>query len=330
MKSSQNFNQQQFIRGYEIDLPPLLPCLCRLHTNQFKQMAEKVSTLILKVDLECCRCNRRIKKVLCKLQERENIKSIVYDEKNNTVRVSGTFNPQCLSKKLRRKACKACLVIKDIQIQEDKPPPSPHRSRPSPNRRPRPSPHRSRPSPNRHRRPSLRQSRPSRNRRPRPSPHRNRPSPHRNRPSPHRSRPSQHRNRPSPHRSRPSPNRRQRRRWRCRILIRCGRSAAGSRAPARATTTEEEEEAAGAAPAAGRTADGTPAELRLRWWQCFLVRRRRLQDCLRGRTSVHLHRHVTQLLTCLLTFHHYSISSSSECFNPLPMPMPINIILRSM
>ncbi|XP_020095628.1 serine/arginine repetitive matrix protein 1-like isoform X2 [Ananas comosus] len=220
-------------------------------------MAEKVSTLILKVDLECCRCNRRIKKVLCKLQERENIKSIVYDAEEQHRQSFRHFQSPVPVEEAApaRPARPAC--DQDIQIQEDKPPPKPAPEPPSPNAA-RPSPHRSRPSPNRHRRPSLRQSRPSRNRRPRPSPHRNRPSPHRNRPSPHRSRPSQHRNRPSPHRSRPSPNRRQRRRWRCRILIRCGRSAAGSRAPARATTTEEEEEAAGAAPAAGRTADGTP------------------------------------------------------------------------
>ncbi|XP_072952265.1 uncharacterized protein [Typha angustifolia] len=84
-------------------------------------MAEKISTLIIKVDLQCCRCYKKIKKILCQLQDRWNIKDIVYDEKNNVVIVSGPFNPECLIKKLRCKDCD-CKVIKDIQI---KPPPKP-------------------------------------------------------------------------------------------------------------------------------------------------------------------------------------------------------------
>ncbi|KAM0949873.1 putative heavy metal-associated domain superfamily, protein PYRICULARIA ORYZAE RESISTANCE 21 [Dioscorea sansibarensis] len=80
-------------------------------------MAEKVSTLILKVDLSCHLCHKKIRKVLCKLQDKENIRSITYDEKGNVVIISGPFDPQKLSKKLK---CKACKVIKDIQIKEEK------------------------------------------------------------------------------------------------------------------------------------------------------------------------------------------------------------------
>ncbi|KAJ0967807.1 hypothetical protein J5N97_024724 [Dioscorea zingiberensis] len=69
-------------------------------------MAEKISTLILKVDLECHLCSKKIKKTLCKLQEREKIRSITYDEKTNTVIISGPFDPHKLSKKLKCKACK--------------------------------------------------------------------------------------------------------------------------------------------------------------------------------------------------------------------------------
>lgn len=53
------------------------------------------------------------------MQEREKIKTISYDEKSNTVTISGPFDPQELSKKLR---CKACKVIKDIQVIVDPPP----------------------------------------------------------------------------------------------------------------------------------------------------------------------------------------------------------------
>ncbi|XP_073103398.1 uncharacterized protein [Elaeis guineensis] len=81
-------------------------------------MAGKISKLAIKVDLGCNLCYKKIQKTLCKLQERENITTISYDEKNNTVTVSGPFDPQKLSNKLR---CKACKVIKDIQIVPDPP-----------------------------------------------------------------------------------------------------------------------------------------------------------------------------------------------------------------
>ncbi|XP_039140899.1 protein PYRICULARIA ORYZAE RESISTANCE 21 [Dioscorea cayenensis subsp. rotundata] len=108
-------------------------------------MAEKISTLILKVDLSCHLCYKKIRKVLCKLQEKENIRSITYDEKGNAVIISGPFDPQKLSKKLK---CKACKVIKDIQIKEDKekpkekpkvidpPPPKPKEDPPKPKEEP--------------------------------------------------------------------------------------------------------------------------------------------------------------------------------------------------
>nr|XP_010936408.1 protein PYRICULARIA ORYZAE RESISTANCE 21 isoform X2 [Elaeis guineensis] len=87
-------------------------------------MAEKkISKIVITVDLSCRCCYKKIQKVLCKLQEQgENITSISYDEKKNTVTVSGTFDPHELSKKLW---CKACKVIKNIKIEPDKPSPPP-------------------------------------------------------------------------------------------------------------------------------------------------------------------------------------------------------------
>ncbi|KAJ6800144.1 protein PYRICULARIA ORYZAE RESISTANCE 21-like [Iris pallida] len=49
--------------------------------------------------------------------EKERIQSIYYDEKNQTVTISGPFDPQRLTKKI---CCKACKVIKDIQIKDNK------------------------------------------------------------------------------------------------------------------------------------------------------------------------------------------------------------------
>ncbi|KAJ6849201.1 protein PYRICULARIA ORYZAE RESISTANCE 21-like [Iris pallida] len=80
-------------------------------------MAEKIATLILKVDLDCHLCYKKIRKTLSKLQEKERIQSIYYDEKNQTVTISGPFDPKRLVKKI---CCKACKVIKDIQIKDNK------------------------------------------------------------------------------------------------------------------------------------------------------------------------------------------------------------------
>lgn len=49
--------------------------------------------------------------------DKENIKSISYDEKNGTVTISGPFDPHRLAKKLK---CKACKVIEGIQIKDEK------------------------------------------------------------------------------------------------------------------------------------------------------------------------------------------------------------------
>ncbi|KAH7660598.1 Copper chaperone domain-containing protein [Dioscorea alata] len=102
-------------------------------------MSVKFSTLILKVDLSCCQCNRKIKKLLCKIQDRENIRLIAYDDTNNTVTISGPFDPHYLKRKLY---CKACKIIKDIQIPPP-PPPDP----PPPAKKPDPPPPAKKPDP---------------------------------------------------------------------------------------------------------------------------------------------------------------------------------------
>ncbi|GJN33024.1 hypothetical protein PR202_gb21581 [Eleusine coracana subsp. coracana] len=52
----------------------------------------KISTIVLKVDLECQRCYKKIRRTLCKIQDKMNIKTISFDEKSNSVTISGPFD----------------------------------------------------------------------------------------------------------------------------------------------------------------------------------------------------------------------------------------------
>ncbi|KMZ58897.1 hypothetical protein ZOSMA_72G00580 [Zostera marina] len=79
-------------------------------------MADKI--MILKVDLSCSLCRRKMKKVLKRHQDEWNIKKVNWDEKNNQITLSGPFDPDVLIKKL---CCRACKSIKEINIPD--PPP---------------------------------------------------------------------------------------------------------------------------------------------------------------------------------------------------------------
>ncbi|CAA7387905.1 unnamed protein product [Spirodela intermedia] len=106
-------------------------------------------SVILTVDLACTHCHEKIKKVLTKKYEvKWKIQSIVWDEKNNKVTLTGPFCPPRLAKKLRRKARK---IIKEIDIPAlcscncDKPPdleptPNPPPCPPAPPEKPPPPP----------------------------------------------------------------------------------------------------------------------------------------------------------------------------------------------
>ncbi|KAK8938297.1 hypothetical protein KSP40_PGU011664 [Platanthera guangdongensis] len=106
-------------------------------------MAEKgkISTLVLTVDLECYICSRKIRKTIFKLQGRESIHTVNYEEKSNRVTISGPFDPQRLKKKL---LCKAGKVIKEIKVKEEekKPPPpaTKDQTKPAEPEKPKPAP----------------------------------------------------------------------------------------------------------------------------------------------------------------------------------------------
>ncbi|CAD6253048.1 unnamed protein product [Miscanthus lutarioriparius] len=76
-------------------------------------MAEKISILIVVVDLDCHKCYHKIRKILCMLQDHERIRTISFDNKSKTITIVGPFDPQRLACKLR---CKGGNVIKDLHI----------------------------------------------------------------------------------------------------------------------------------------------------------------------------------------------------------------------
>ncbi|KAL7213782.1 hypothetical protein ACSBR2_016340 [Camellia fascicularis] len=81
-------------------------------------MAEKVTTMVLKVDLQCSCCYKKIKKILRKFPQ---IQDQIYDEKQNTVTIVVVC---CSPEKIRDKlCCKGGKTIKCIEIKE---PPKPN------------------------------------------------------------------------------------------------------------------------------------------------------------------------------------------------------------
>ncbi|KAA8537274.1 hypothetical protein F0562_027039 [Nyssa sinensis] len=83
-------------------------------------MAEKVTIMVLKVDLQCARCYKKIKKILCEFPQ---IGDQVYDDKQNTVTITvQSCNPEKIRDKL---CCKGGKIIKCIEIKKPSPTPPP-------------------------------------------------------------------------------------------------------------------------------------------------------------------------------------------------------------
>uniref|UniRef100_A0A0A9GYN4 HMA domain-containing protein n=1 Tax=Arundo donax TaxID=35708 RepID=A0A0A9GYN4_ARUDO len=73
----------------------------------------QMSTIVMRVDLDCDKCYKKVRKVLCKLQDKVSIRTISYDEKNKTVTVSGPFDAEEVADRLTSDAGK---VITDIHF----------------------------------------------------------------------------------------------------------------------------------------------------------------------------------------------------------------------
>ncbi|KAL1537233.1 protein PYRICULARIA ORYZAE RESISTANCE 21-like [Salvia divinorum] len=78
--------------------------------------------MVLKVDLQCPCCYKKVKKIICKFPQ---IRDQVYSEKENKVRITVVC---CDPEKIRDKlCCKGAKVIKSIEIVD---PPKPERPKP--------------------------------------------------------------------------------------------------------------------------------------------------------------------------------------------------------
>ncbi|XP_009591786.1 protein PYRICULARIA ORYZAE RESISTANCE 21 [Nicotiana tomentosiformis] len=83
---------------------------------------EKTTIMVLKVDLQCSCCYKKVKKVLCKFPQ---IRDQVYDEKANTVTITVVC---CDPERFRDKLCsKGCGVIKSIEIKDPPKPKAPEK-----------------------------------------------------------------------------------------------------------------------------------------------------------------------------------------------------------
>ncbi|GLU15831.1 hypothetical protein SLE2022_322900 [Rubroshorea leprosula] len=83
-------------------------------------MAEKGTTMVLNVDLQCSKCYKKVKKLLCKFPEIQDQK---YDEKANKVTIKVvSSSPEKIRDKL---CCKGGRCIKSIEIPPPPPPPPP-------------------------------------------------------------------------------------------------------------------------------------------------------------------------------------------------------------
>ncbi|KAK3432243.1 hypothetical protein EUGRSUZ_E03863 [Eucalyptus grandis] len=91
-------------------------------------MAEKVTKMEIKVDLQCWRCYKKIKKILCKFPQ---IRDQKYNEKQNTVSITVVC---CSPEKIRQMIiCKGGETVLGVEIQLDKPK-EPEKKQPSENK----------------------------------------------------------------------------------------------------------------------------------------------------------------------------------------------------
>ncbi|KAJ4704095.1 pollen-specific leucine-rich repeat extensin-like protein 1 isoform X1 [Melia azedarach] len=104
------------------------PCHPPVYFTRFQICSElaaamgekKVTVMVLKVDLQCSKCYKKVKKVLCKFPQ---IQDQIYDEKQNKVIIKVVCcNPERIRDKL---CCKGDGSIKSIEILEPKPPEKP-------------------------------------------------------------------------------------------------------------------------------------------------------------------------------------------------------------
>ncbi|KAL6281865.1 hypothetical protein ACE6H2_012794 [Prunus campanulata] len=100
------------------------------HSLRERLMMARVTTMVLKVDLQCHKCYKKVKKVLCKFPQ---IRDQLYDEKQNQVVIKVVC---CSPEKIRdRICCKGRGTITRIEIQKE-----PEKPKPQTEDKPKPKP----------------------------------------------------------------------------------------------------------------------------------------------------------------------------------------------
>ncbi|PON90284.1 Heavy metal-associated domain containing protein [Trema orientale] len=102
---------------------------------------KQVTIMVLKVDLQCHRCYKKIKKVLCKIPQ---IQDQVYDKKQNTVTIKVVC---CSPEKIKQKIiCEPGVFIWSIEIKAPEAPRKPEQTnRPNPDKKPGKEPEKNKP-----------------------------------------------------------------------------------------------------------------------------------------------------------------------------------------
>ncbi|CAN1260118.1 Filamentous hemagglutinin [Linum perenne] len=78
---------------------------------------QKLTTMVMKVDLDCTKCRKKIKRVLCGIPQ---IQNQVYDDKNNLVIITVLCcSPEKVMEKIR---CRGGESVKGIEIVKPPPP----------------------------------------------------------------------------------------------------------------------------------------------------------------------------------------------------------------
>ncbi|KAJ8646660.1 hypothetical protein MRB53_008408 [Persea americana] len=75
-------------------------------------MAQKLCYMVLRINIDCNGCYRRIRRILLKMKEIENH---LIDKKQNRVCVYGVFDPAEIAIKIRKKARRRVEIM---EIQE--------------------------------------------------------------------------------------------------------------------------------------------------------------------------------------------------------------------
>ncbi|KAF9607980.1 hypothetical protein IFM89_003900, partial [Coptis chinensis] len=98
----------------------VLTALVTRHREAISKVTNEISTLVLKVDLNCAKCYNKMRKTLCQFHYGEfffiEIHSQTIDKKHGTITITGHFDPQTFSKKLNSNEGK---VIKGIEIKQN-------------------------------------------------------------------------------------------------------------------------------------------------------------------------------------------------------------------